>query len=113
MEPGWMTVSDHLCLKISLALTDGIVNRVHWLRAKAQFERWKEEQDSIHNEAIWVPTYFQTKADCWKGWMKRATQDKLHGHAAYASRQAHAWGELSKSSKKALIPITSASSKYF
>ena len=109
MEHGWMTVSDHLCLKI-VALTDGIVNRVHWLRAKAQFERWKEEQDSIHNEAVWVPAYFQTKADCWKGWMKCATQD---GHAAYASRQAHDWDELSKSSRKALIPITSASLKYF
>jgi hypothetical protein len=28
-----------------------IVNRVHWLQAKAQFERWKEEQYIIHNEA--------------------------------------------------------------
>ncbi|KAN0136042.1 hypothetical protein V8E53_006203, partial [Lactarius tabidus] len=25
-------------------------NCVHWLRAKAQFERWLEEQASIHNE---------------------------------------------------------------
>jgi hypothetical protein len=93
-------------------LIDEIVNRVHWLRAKAQFERWKEEQDSIHNEAVWVPAYFQTKADCWRAWMKCATQDGLCGHAAYASRQAHAWDELARSSIKALIPITSASLKH-
>ncbi|KAN0135311.1 hypothetical protein V8E53_006876, partial [Lactarius tabidus] len=38
-------------------------NRVHWLRAKAQFERWKEEQDSIHNKALWVPAYFHANAE--------------------------------------------------
>ena len=31
-------------------LTCVTVERVHWLCAKAQFERWLEEQDSIHNE---------------------------------------------------------------
>ncbi|KAH8999650.1 hypothetical protein EDB86DRAFT_3075718 [Lactarius hatsudake] len=87
-------------------------NRVHWLRAKAQFERWKEEQHSIYNEAIWIPAYFHSKAECWKAWMDMAAQALLPGHEAYASRQAHAWEELSKSSIKALIPITSASLKH-
>jgi hypothetical protein len=27
------------------------IERVHWLFAKAQFEKWLEEQDRIHNEA--------------------------------------------------------------
>jgi len=40
--------------------------------------------------------------------MDMAAQGKLPGHAAYASCQAHAWEEMSKSSKKALTPITSA-----
>ncbi|KAH9014270.1 hypothetical protein EDB85DRAFT_1876498 [Lactarius pseudohatsudake] len=82
-------------------------NRVHWLRAKAQFERWKEEQHSIRNEAIWIPAYFHSKAECWKAWMDMEAQALRPGHKAYASRQAHAWEELSKSSIKALIPITS------
>ena len=79
---------------------------------KAQFEWWKEEQDSIHNEAVWVPTYFHAKAECWTAWRKQAVQERLPGHAAYASYQAHAWEELSKSSEKALTPITSTSLKY-
>jgi len=41
--------------------------------------------------------------------MDRAAQEKLTGHAAYASHQSHAWEELSRSSMKALTPITSAS----
>jgi hypothetical protein len=85
---------------------------VHWLRAKAQFERWQEEQHSIHNEAMWVPAYFHAKAKCWKAWMVMAAQERLRGHEAYASRQAHAWEEMSRSSKKALTPITSTSLKH-
>jgi hypothetical protein len=90
-----------------------VVDRVHWLRAKAQFERWQEEQDSIHNEAVWVPAYFHAKSDCWKVWMDMAAQKKLPGNKAYASRQAHAWEELSRSSTKALTPITSTSLKLY
>ncbi|KAF8256471.1 hypothetical protein EI94DRAFT_1646193 [Lactarius quietus] len=84
----------------------------HWLRAKAQFERWKEEQDSIHNEAIWVPAYFHARAEFWKALRKQAVQERCPGHAAYASYQAHSWEELSWSSKKALAPITLASLKH-
>jgi hypothetical protein len=89
-----------------------IANRVHWLHAKAQFEWWKEEQDSIHNEAVWVPAYFHAKANCWKGWMELAIQKWDMGHAEYASHQAHLWEELSRSSEKALTPITSTVLKY-
>lgn len=110
VENGWMTVSSsyHLYCRVLQILMNWIVNRVHWLRAKAQLERWKEEQDSVHNEAVWIPAYFRTKAVCWKKWMQMATQAKLPGHEAYASCQAHAWEEMCRSSIKALIPITSA-----
>ncbi|KAF8258658.1 hypothetical protein EI94DRAFT_1707799 [Lactarius quietus] len=32
----------------------------------SQFERWLEEQQSIHDEAQWVPAYFHAKAEAWK-----------------------------------------------
>lgn len=82
---------------------------MHWLRAKAQYERWQEEEHSIHNEATWVPAYFHTKAKHWHSWGAIAAQARQSGHAAYASRQAHAWEEMAKSSEKALKPITSTS----
>ena len=93
-------------------LNNEIVDRVHWLRSKAQFERWKEEQDSIHNKAVWVPAYFHSKVELWNEWRKFAVHKRLPGHAAYASQQAHAWEELSRSSTKALSPITSSPLKY-
>ncbi|KAI9432278.1 hypothetical protein H4582DRAFT_1821382 [Lactarius indigo] len=86
--------------------------RVHWLRARAQFERWSEEQDSIHNEAKWIPAYFHSKAETWKKLMIIAAQGSLKGHQAYASYQMHAWEGLSRSSVKALTPITDAPLKH-
>ena len=72
-----------------------------------------EEQASIHNEAIWVPAYFHSKADQWKALMTVAAENRQFGHEAYASQQMHAWEELSKSSEKALSPITSAPLRNF
>ena len=79
---------------------------MHWLRAKAQFERWLEEQDSIHNEAKWVPAYFNTKSKMWKKLMVSSADGSLKGHEAYASYQMQAWKELSLGSAKALSSIT-------
>jgi hypothetical protein len=89
------------------------VEKVHWLRAKAQFQRWLEEQRSIHNEAEWIPAYFQARSEIWRNLMISAAQESLKGHEAYASAQVHAWGELSASSKAALSSITSAQLKSY
>ena len=94
-------------------LTYMSVERVHWLRSKAQFERWMEEQDSIHNEAKWIPAYFHAKAETWRKLMHTAAERSLKGHQAYASYQMHAWEELSQSSAHSLTPITKSSIKHY
>jgi hypothetical protein len=108
----WMDDCEFPLIPKTLMLNAGIINRVHWLRAKAQFERWKEEQDSIHNEVLWVPTYFHANAELWKTQMKLAVDGRLPRHTAYASCQAYAWEGLSRSSQKSLLPVPSASLKY-
>jgi hypothetical protein len=90
-----------------------LVEKVHWLRAKAQFERWLEEQHSIHNEAEWIPAWFHAKAETWKVLMDAAEQASLQGHQAYASGQMHTWEELSQSSREVLSPILKASLKKY
>jgi hypothetical protein len=72
-----------------------------------------EEQASIHNESEWVPAYFHSKAEQWRALMTIALDQGKHGHEAYASQQMHSWEELSRSSKKALSPITSVPLKHF
>jgi hypothetical protein len=62
---GWMTVvglSVHW-FHVHAIIIYSTVERVHWFLAKAQFEQWVEEHDSIHNEAKWVSAYFHTKAE--------------------------------------------------
>ena len=108
-----MTVSYHIHRFHTLVLTYQPVERVHWLRSKAQFERWLEEQDSIHNEAQWIPAYFHAKAETWRKLMDIAAQKSMKGHEAYASYQMHAWEELSRSTVKALSPITNAPLKHY
>ena len=95
------------------SLTPKIVNRVHWLRAKAQFERWLEEQDSIHNEAQWIPAFFHSRAMTWKSHISYASKVSLKGHEAYATYQMHRWEELSRSSVKALSTITDTPLKHY
>ena len=89
------------------------VERVHWLRSKAQFQWWMEEQDSIHNEAKWIPAYFHAKAETWRKLMHIAAKGSLKGHQAYASYQMHAWEELAQSSAHSLTPITKSSIKHY
>ncbi|KAI9451585.1 hypothetical protein BJY52DRAFT_1190868 [Lactarius psammicola] len=83
-------------------------NRVHWLCAKAHFQRWMKEQASLHNEAELVPAYFHAKVEQWKVLMSKVAQRSQHGHEAYASQQMYLWEELFRSLEKALSPITSA-----
>ncbi|KAN0132278.1 hypothetical protein V8E53_009908 [Lactarius tabidus] len=87
-------------------------NRVHWLRFKAQVERWQEEEDSIRNEALWIPSFFHFKAEYRKRCMDIASQAKFQGHVAYASYQARTLEEMSRSSAKALIPIAASALKH-
>ena len=102
-------LDDCECLPIPMygyALMDKIVDRVHWLRAKAQFEQWREEQDSIHNEAVWVPAYFHAKAELWSEWWNYAVQEQLLGHAAYALHQAYAWEVSRRPAHSAYLRLT-------
>ncbi|KAI9443894.1 hypothetical protein H4582DRAFT_2071441 [Lactarius indigo] len=69
--------------------------RVHWLHARAQFERWSEEQDSIHNEAKWIPAYFHSKAETWKKLMIIAAQAGVGWTINYGRISAVGWRRLS------------------
>ena len=79
-----------------------LVQRVHWLRAKAQLERWIEEECTIKNEAHWVPAYFRNRADFWMERMDRTVQLTSPGHYAYAAKQRHMWIQLAQSADEAL-----------
>ena len=79
-----------------------IVQRVHWLRARAQSGRWNEEAILVGYEMQWTVRYFLQQA---KRWDSLVTSEKecgklSAGPAAYAARKAAMWRWLALRAKK-------------
>ena len=67
------------------------VNRVHWIRARAQKQRWKEEFILTGYEMQWTVRYFLHQASIWED---RGIVSEHEGHAgaaAYAHRKVAMW----------------------
>ncbi|EGN92810.1 hypothetical protein SERLA73DRAFT_65128, partial [Serpula lacrymans var. lacrymans S7.3] len=64
---------------------------VHWLRAKAMYNRWIEEDILVCLKMKWTVQYFQHQAKRWKG---------SPGHVAYAERQIRIWNQFSEQAKE-------------
>lgn len=62
-----------------LSMSDPIrcfpVYRVHWLKAKARRDRWKEEFQLISSEMDWTVLYYQYQASQWQ---RRADTERIH-----------------------------------
>lgn len=91
-----ITISLNVCLSISrLSATnnDCEVYRVHWLKGRAQRNRWAEELRITQNEMEWVTRFFFFKRREWKKWL-HSCQSPSSGHVAYAERQMDMWEDL-------------------
>ncbi|KAF9542359.1 hypothetical protein CPC08DRAFT_650249, partial [Agrocybe pediades] len=63
--------------------------RVHWLRGRAIFQRWREEELLLNNEMQWTVRHFLWQARKWE--MVREMPSIFPGPAAYAARQFQAY----------------------
>lgn len=68
-----------------------IVQRVHFLRARAQKQRWSEELILVGYEMSWTVRYYRRQAEIWK---QRSTETPVPGPIAYARRKVDMWGEI-------------------
>jgi hypothetical protein len=82
-----------------------IVYRVHWLKARARAERWKEETILIPKEMDWVQNYFQNRQDEWSSRRSWAIAERKLGHTYYASEQVDMWGELHRLAKDSFTEV--------
>ena len=68
------------------------VYRVHWLKAKAQRDRWREEERMLFREMDFVTAFMEHSASIWK---KRAMSSRSEGFSSgaecYALRTADMW----------------------
>jgi hypothetical protein len=77
-----------------------IVNRVHWLRARAQMHRWNEELILVGHEMKWTVQYYMHQSRIWNDRIIVAREMGENGAAAYASRKKAIWGQMAAAAKK-------------
>jgi hypothetical protein len=68
------------------------VQRVHWIRARAQKNRWEEELLLVKYEMEWTTRSFLHKAGEWQESFEEPNIDP--GPRAYAARQSSQWRRM-------------------
>ncbi|KAF8546625.1 hypothetical protein OG21DRAFT_1527707 [Imleria badia] len=68
--------------------------RVHWLRAKALRDRWKEEEELLMTKFQWAIGYFGQRAEAWGHLAAQTLNKGFQGAASYAARQQAMYGWL-------------------
>jgi hypothetical protein len=77
------------------------VRRVHWLRARAQMNRWTEECTLVKYEMEWTVRYFMYKSRLWPS----APMSLAAGPAAYARRKAVMWDHMARDADRSFRSI--------
>ncbi|KAG1870330.1 hypothetical protein F4604DRAFT_1926656 [Suillus subluteus] len=83
--------------------------RVHWLRAKALQDRWKEEMTLVQLEMDWTCNYFSWRATQWGDRMRESLEKRLPGHACYSGRQSQMYSLLAQDAQAAFEDLQSVS----
>ncbi|KAG1898408.1 uncharacterized protein F5891DRAFT_1190786 [Suillus fuscotomentosus] len=75
--------------------------RVHWLRAKALWDRWREEMLLVKLEMDWTCKFFLWKTTQWGEHMQESLEKQLPGHGCYAGRQSQMYSLLAQDAQAA------------
>ena len=73
-----------------------IDDRINWLRAKARYDRWKEELQIVENEMKWTISWIGYHEKQWKKRLKEVDKKDLAGHRCYAEKQMSVWRMVKK-----------------
>jgi hypothetical protein len=67
---------------------------VNWLRAKARYDRWKEELVVVKNEMTWTLLWFERQEREWERRAFWAETHSMQGHRCYAEKQVIMWRKM-------------------
>lgn len=84
-----------------------LVQRVHWLRGRAQKLRWEEEVILVGYEMQWTVRFFVHKQEVWERRRVMANGNQATGPAAYAARKAAMWGWMAQDANHSFIRANS------
>jgi hypothetical protein len=90
----------------------GTVFRITWLRAKAHYEQWKEEDNIVREEMKnTINFYHKYKVD-WEQRASKSLDDGLKGHAGYASQQVVMWQKMGEDAQQKFSKVGVEISSY-
>ena len=67
---------------------------MHYLRARANKDRWNEEFLLLGYEMEWTVRSYKREANIWRERAARAKENGEPGHAAYGLRKSALWEDL-------------------
>jgi hypothetical protein len=87
-----------------------LVQRVHWLRARAQRMRWQEEVTLTTYEMQWTVKFFTYNAEMWKRFQDTEADfsNVGAGATAYARRKQATWDQLCLQSDRTFKSLNNA-----
>lgn len=77
------------------------VNRVNWLSARAQKNRWAEEKELINHEMGWTVRYYLHMSKTWANRSRLPTGGP--GHLAYANKQEALWLNMARAADSLFV----------
>ncbi|KAG1818588.1 uncharacterized protein BJ212DRAFT_1269197, partial [Suillus subaureus] len=83
------------------------VYQVHWLWAKALWDRWKEEMTLVQLEMDWTCNFFLWEATQWGDRMWESLVKHLPGHSCYSGRQSQMYSLLVQDAQAAFQDLQS------
>ena len=78
---------------------------MHWLRARAQRNRWAEEFKLVGYEMQWTVNFFVHRANKWHQRALSAATTIHAGAAAYAYRQQAMWQAVASAAQSAFEKV--------
>ncbi len=82
-----------------------IVDRLSWLKARAQYYRWTEELSILSGEMEWIVRYFHYEYSRWDKLLQGAQSMGETGHAAFAAKQRAMWREFGTKAQVAFLDV--------
>lgn len=73
------------------------VLRVSWMKARARYERWREEIEVVKHEMLWTTLWFKYQG---KEWERREMEASQPGHRAYSAKQQHLWSSFQRKAEE-------------
>lgn len=67
---------------------------MHYLRARATWQRWTEEYLLVGHEMTWTTAYFLYQANVWRQRIEQPAAAAGGGASAYALRKEQMWMKL-------------------